>query len=164
MGFWGWQPEQANTQPYRCLLQSDQLVRIYLDELPAASPDQFDVGILELIATKPEFALEKARALVPRVRQSKLAHPDQRLVLQLIETIIVHQFPKWSREEIEQMLQVTDFSQTRVYQEAVEEGRKEERESVARRRLKVGRPIAEIALVTDLTPAQIRKLSRKAQK
>lgn len=33
------------------------------------------------------------------------------------------QFPHWSREEIEKMLQVSDVRQTRVYQEALQEGR-----------------------------------------
>ncbi len=36
--------EQKNLRPYRCLLESDQLVRIYLDELPPAPPDQFEKG------------------------------------------------------------------------------------------------------------------------
>ena len=42
--------EQKNLRPYRCLLDSDQLRRVYLDELPPAPPDQFDMAILELIA------------------------------------------------------------------------------------------------------------------
>ena len=59
--------EQKNLRPYRCLLESDQLVRIYLDELPPAPPDQFEMGILELIAAQPETALKKAQAMVPRL-------------------------------------------------------------------------------------------------
>ena len=47
-------------RPYRCPLESDQLVRVYLDELPPAPPDQFEMGILELIAAEPETALKKA--------------------------------------------------------------------------------------------------------
>ena len=66
------------------------------------------------------------------------------------------------------MLQVTNVSQTRVFQEALEQGRQEgiEKgiETVARRLLKMGRPVAEIVQATDLTPAQIRKLSKKSQK
>ncbi len=78
------------------------------------------------------------------------------------------------------MLQVTDVSQTRVFQEALEEGRKEgiekgiekgrEKgreegiETVARRLLTMGRPIAEIVEATGLTAAQIRKLSKKSKK
>ena len=116
--------EQKNLHPYRCLLESDQLVRIYLDELPPAPPDQFEMGILELIAAQPETALKKAQAMVPRLRASKQPRQFQRTLLQFIETVIVHQFPKWSREEIETMLQVTDVSQTRVFQEALEQGAK----------------------------------------
>jgi predicted transposase/invertase (TIGR01784 family) len=66
------------------------------------------------------------------------------------------------------MLQVTDVRQTRVFQEALEEGREEGREEgievVALRLLKMGRPIAEIAQATGLTPAQIRKLRKKSHK
>lgn len=160
--------EQKNLRPYRCLLESDQLVRTYLDELPPAPPDQFELGILEFIAAQPETALKKAQAMVPRLRASKQPKQFQRTLLQFIETVIVHQFPNWSREEIETMLQVTDVSQTRVFQEALEQGREEgiEKgiESVALRLLKMGRPVAEIAQATDLTPAQIRKLSKKSRK
>jgi predicted transposase YdaD len=49
----------------------------------------------------------------------------QRELIQLIETIIVYKFPQKSREEIEQMLGLSDLKQTRVYQEALEEGKLE---------------------------------------
>ncbi len=62
------------------------------------------------------------------------------------------------------MLQVTDVRQTRVFQEALEEGREEGIEAVALRLLKMGRPVAEIVQATELTPAQIRKLSKKSTK
>jgi len=156
--------EQKNLRPYRCLLDSDQLQRVYLDELPPAPPDQFDMAILELIAAKPDAALEKARTLLPRVRTSKLSKQFQRMVIQFIETVIVYQFPNWSRVEIEKMLQVTDITQTRVYREALEQGRQEEREAMARRLLQLGHSIAEIVRVTELTAAQIRKLTKKTQK
>lgn len=157
--------EQKNLRPYRCFLNSDQLVRIYLDELPPASPDQFELGILELIAAKPEAALEKAKEMVPRVQKAKLPKQMQRMVIQFIETVIVYQYPNWSREEIEKMLQVTDVTQTRVFQEALQQGREEGREAAteafAQRLLHKKRPIAEIAELTGLTPAQIRKLKTK---
>jgi predicted transposase/invertase (TIGR01784 family) len=160
--------EQSNLHPYRCLVQSEQLVRIYLDELPPAPPEQFEMGILELIAAKPDAALEKAKAMVPRVRQSKLPQDFQRLVVQFIETVIVHQFPNWSRAEIETMLQVTDVTQTRVFQEALEQGRQEGEElgieKVARRMIDLGRPITEIAQATGLTAAHVRKLEKKRPK
>ena len=160
--------EQENLHPYRCLLESDQLVRIYMDELPPAPPDRFEMGILELIAADPETALKKAQTMLPRVRVSKQPKQFQQALVQLIETVIVHQFPSWTREEIEKMLRVTDVRETRVFQEGreegIEEGTAKTIESVARRLLKMGRPVAEIVQITDLTPAQIRKLSKKSQK
>ena len=163
--------EQKNLHPYRCLLNSDQLVRIYLDDLPPAPPDRFELGILELIASKPEAALKKAQEMVPRVRESKLPEPFQRQVIQLVETVIVHQFPDWTYERIEKMLKVTDFRQTRVYQQAHEEGREEGREkgreeaveAMAQRLFELGHPIAEIAKVTKLSLAKIRKLKKERE-
>lgn len=157
--------EQQNLHPYRCLVNSDQLIRVYLDELPPAPPDQFEMGILELIAAKPEAALEKAKSILPRVRASNRTQKLQRLLIQFVETIILYQFPGWSRKEVEKMLQVTDIRQTRIYQEALEEGRQEgaeqKAEAIARQLLEMGRPVAEIAQVTGLTPAQVRKLRKK---
>ena len=160
--------EQKNLQPYRCLLDSDQLIRVYLDELPPAPPDNFEIGVLNLIAAKPEMALERARAMVPRLQASNRSDEFQRRVVEFIQTVILYQIPTLSRKEIETMLQVTDIRETRVYQEALEEGREEGREAtalaVARQLLKFGRPIAEIAEATGLTAAKIRTLKPKAKK
>jgi predicted transposase/invertase (TIGR01784 family) len=43
----------------------------------------------------------------------------------LIETVVLYKLPRLSREEIQAMLQVHDIRETRVYQEAKEEGLKE---------------------------------------
>ena len=172
--------EQKNIHPYRCLLESIQLVRIYLDELPPAPADRFELRILEMIAGKPEAALEKAREMLPKVRQAKQSREAREQLLQLIETVIVHQFPNWSREETQKMIQVWDITQTRVFKEAFEEGRQEGRqegqqegeaagrqkatELMARQLLKRGDCVAEVARVTGLTPAQVRKLSKNGRK
>ena len=63
------------------------------------------------------------------------------------------------------MLQVTDFRQTRVYQEAHEEGmekgREEATEAIARRMLESGHTVTEVAKVTGWTAARVRKLTKK---
>jgi len=153
--------EQKCQKPYRCLINSDQLKCIYLDELAPAGPDEFGLGILQLIASKPQAALEKAKELVPRVRASKRLGKIQDQMIQLIETVIVHQFPTWTREEIESMLQVTDARKTRVYQDALVEGRQLEREAVATRLLIKGLPVDEIAEISGLPTTQVRKLAKK---
>jgi predicted transposase YdaD len=46
-------------------------------------------------------------------------------LVELIETVVLYKLPRLSREEIQAMLQVHDIRETRVYQEAKEEGFKE---------------------------------------
>src|SRR5438132_9998266 len=46
-------------------------------------------------------------------------------MVELIETVILYKLPRLSREEIQAMLQVQDIRETRIYQEAKEEGLKE---------------------------------------
>jgi predicted transposase/invertase (TIGR01784 family) len=156
--------EQKNLHPYRCAINSDQLVRVYLDELTPASPEQLEIGILELIAAKPDVALEKARTIIPRVKASKRPQKLQWMLIQFVETVILYQFPGWSRQEMEKMLQVTDIRQTRIYQEAMEEGAERKAEAVARRLLGKGMSVAEVAEATELTVDQVRKLAKKPKK
>ena len=168
--------EQKNLKPYRCLLESDQLIRIYLDELPPAQPDQFALGILELIAAEQAEAVAKAKAIIPRVRKAKLPKKFERNLLEFILTVMLYKLPKMSREEVEAMLEVTDIRQTRVFQEALEEGREEGlekgreegreegRNALVCKLLKKDRSIAEVAEMTDLSPAEVRKISKKSPK
>jgi predicted transposase YdaD len=43
-------------------------------------------------------------------------------IIELIETIVVYRFPLLSREEIERMLGLSELRETKVYQEALQEG------------------------------------------
>ena len=62
-----------------------------------------------------------ARRLGEKIEQEN--DPEiQEQVLELIETVLVYKFPKLSRQEIEAMFTYSDLKQTRVYQEAREEG------------------------------------------
>ncbi len=45
-----------------------------------------------------------------------------------METVIVYKFPELNRQEIEQMLGLSELKQTRVYQQALAEGRQEGRQ------------------------------------
>ena len=156
--------EQKNLDPYIELLETGRFIRIYLDELPPAEPDQFAMRILDLIAAKEEAALAKAKSLIPRVRKAKLPRNLERSLLEFILTVMLYKLPKMSREEIEAMLEVTDIRQTRVFQEALEEGRVVERTDFARKMLLKNRPIAEIAEMTGLSASEVRKLSKKPKK
>jgi predicted transposase/invertase (TIGR01784 family) len=43
----------------------------------------------------------------------------------LIETVLIYKLPQMTRQEIEAMFTISDLKQTKVYQEALEEGKAE---------------------------------------
>jgi predicted transposase YdaD len=49
-------------------------------------------------------------------------------ILKLIETVLVYKFPKLTRAEIEAMFTLNDLKETRVYQDARQEGLQEGRQ------------------------------------
>jgi predicted transposase/invertase (TIGR01784 family) len=165
--------EQENLYPYRWLLASDQLTRIYLDELPEPLPDRFGLNVLGIIAATPPNALNKAQQLIPRVRSSDLPVDIREKLIRLIETVVLYQFPNKSRKELEAMLQVDDVRETKVFQEALEEGLEkglekgkrlgvaEAKEAFARRLLARDFRLQEIAQLTGLTLSQVKKLKKQ---
>jgi len=104
---------------------------------------------------------EIARELTDRVQQSEIATQRRRGIIEMITTILVYKFANLSRREIEQMLG-TALQQTRVYQEAKEEGRGEGQRSLILLLLnqKVGALSEEtIAQVSTLSPEQLESLA-----
>jgi predicted transposase/invertase (TIGR01784 family) len=120
------EPEQ--THLFRTLLDSVQVQRIYLEDLQDTPTESLGVGLLQLIGARPGVAGAQAQALVAKVRSQSQPDADLERIIELIETVMVYKFPMLSREEIEQMFSLSELKQTRVYQEALEEGRQEGRQ------------------------------------
>ena len=64
--------EQGNSYPYRALIESDQVYRIYIDELDDfwQLPPWVGLMVLTTVRREPE-ALEKARYLIAQSQQQK---------------------------------------------------------------------------------------------
>lgn len=121
------QKEQADTRPYRYLLNSPQVQRIYFDEL--GDIDQLPLGTaLMVLTTLPESeAPEKARSLLARAPQETPTSARQQAIIEMVATIMVYKFTNLSRSEVDAMLGL-NLQETRVYQEAKNEGRQEGRQ------------------------------------
>jgi predicted transposase/invertase (TIGR01784 family) len=117
--------EPTDTQPYRALLNSPQVQRIYLDELGDIQELSVEVGLVQLIVEPQEQTVIQAQQLLARVQQTKPTHLSREAIIELIETIVVYKFPQLSRQEIAAMFGLSELKQTRVYQEALEEGKQE---------------------------------------
>ena len=156
--------ESKKTQRYRELLNLQRTLRIYLDELESPSPS-LTLATVQLIIAEETTAIERGKVLIKRTNEEIEDERPRRELLQLIETILVYKLPKLSRQEIETMFSLSDLRQTKVYQEALEEGRQEgelkaKLESVPRL-LAIGLSVEQIAQALELTVAQVRQTAQQ---
>jgi predicted transposase/invertase (TIGR01784 family) len=79
-----------------------------------------------------------------------------------IETIVLYKFPNLSREELETMLGLSELRQTRVYQEAREEGRLEAKLEMVPTLVELGLTVEEIAQRLGLDVETIRKAAQSS--
>jgi predicted transposase/invertase (TIGR01784 family) len=103
------------------MLDCQRIQRVYLEDLLDRETDSFAIGIIQLILSSESQAVTKARQLGEKIEQERDTEIQEQ-VLELIETVLVYKFPKLTRQEIEAMFTYSDLKQTRVYQEAREEG------------------------------------------
>jgi predicted transposase/invertase (TIGR01784 family) len=104
------------------LINSGRIKRIYLDELP---PGSIGMGLIELIVSKEAQAPELVKTLMARTKTEVENEREKQGIIKLLETVLLSKFSQLSRQEIEAMFLVSDIKQTRVYQEAKQEGREE---------------------------------------
>jgi predicted transposase/invertase (TIGR01784 family) len=92
--------------------------------MPELANAPLGLSILQLIRQTETQAPLTSRELVARTK-AEIGDEALRVdLIELIETVILCKLPRLSREEIETMLQIHDIRESRVYQEAMEEGEK----------------------------------------
>jgi predicted transposase/invertase (TIGR01784 family) len=117
--------EPKNLRLHRTLINSDQVHRVYLEDFSDISTESLGIGLMQLIVADTIDAIAKAKELLTRTELLAKTNAKFAAIMETIETIIVYKFPSLSREEIERMLGLSELRQTKVYQEALEEGREE---------------------------------------
>jgi predicted transposase/invertase (TIGR01784 family) len=149
--------EQTDSQPYRALLNSDQVHRVYLDELGEMERLPLGVAAMVLTIVQDSEAPEQARMLIGRANREVTGLPDRQGIIEMISTVMVYKFTNLSRQEIEAMLG-TKLEETRVYREAYQEGQEEKTQAIALKMLRDNLPLEQISRLTDLTIAQLQQL------
>lgn len=143
--------EPSDQRTHRIFLNSDQVQRIYLDELGATNQQPIGINLMQLTLASDEVMAEQAKQLIERVKLEETDTLPQNEILDIITTIAVYKFSTLSREDVEAMLGLT-LEQTRVYQEAKAEGREEGREEREAEMLKLTVPLL---LKTGMSVEQI---------
>lgn len=146
--------EPDKLAPYQLLIDGGMLKRLYLDEIPEIENAPLGLSILYLLRQTETEAPANARELVARAKREIADEALRNDLVQLIETVIIYKLANLSPEEIQAMLHVDDIRKTRVYREAQEEARQEERE----RQLQRDRhAIFELAAM-NITPERIAEI------
>jgi len=84
------------------------------------------IATMKLIVEEEDRrTIEVASQLIKRISQESYTEEQQQRLLRLLETILIYKFPEMSRREIEGMFGLSELKQTKVYQEAKQEGREE---------------------------------------
>ncbi len=118
--------EQSETNPYRSLFNSDQVHRIYLDELGDIEQLPIEVALMLLTIADEQIAPDQAKYLIQRT-EVETPSLSRVAIIELITTIIAYKFSSLSRREVEKMIGIT-FEQTQFYQDITEEAREQGRE------------------------------------
>jgi predicted transposase/invertase (TIGR01784 family) len=109
---------------YQALLDSGQVRRVYLDDW-ARLRQTLMQRLMGVVLAEPVQAVREAQTLLGRLRQeAAIDRAVTTAIVNVVETILVYKLPTLSREEIQQMLDLTDvdLKQTRFYQEVFTEG------------------------------------------
>lgn len=155
--------EPKELAPYQALLNSNQVQRIYLDELEAVPETSLGMRIVQLIIEKRDAsAAEQARQLVVQARQDMTADAERAEVVDLIETVVLYKFSKLSREEVQEMIGVNEFKQSKLYQDIKLEGMIEGKLEVIPQLLSRGFTVEQTAQILGLTIEQVRQEIQEA--
>jgi predicted transposase/invertase (TIGR01784 family) len=159
--------EQTTGHPYRALLNSQQVHRVYLDELGDLEELPLGVALMVLTTVAEDAAPAAARMLLSRTEQETTTPAIAQGIIDLIGTIMVYKFTNLSRQEIDAMLGIT-LQETRVYREAREEGREEareeEREKIALNMIQENISLDVVARITGLGIDQLQQLQSSLSK
>jgi len=121
---WVARPSLLPALPGKYQLLSPHITIIPLDQISKVSEKSIGANLIDLIVCPTPQAPAKVVALRTRL-QSVMEPTLQGLLVDLMETVLVYKFAHLSRKEIEAMFGLSELKQTRVYQEAKEEGKEE---------------------------------------
>jgi predicted transposase YdaD len=152
--------EPKDQRRHRTMLGGEQFTAIYLEDLLNIRSESLGVQILQLIVAKPRESEPYVQNIVSQL--SNKTDFQNQAIIELVSTVMVYKFPEMSREVIEAMFSVSELKQTRVYRDALDEGRIEGRVEgrVEEAQALVLRLLAHrFGAVSSTTETQIRSLS-----
>lgn len=141
---------------YQALVQQ-HLRCIYLNELSTRAEDSLAIGIAKLFVEPPTKATSLAQQLITQAREDFTDENLQKKVLAFIQAIIFYKFPNLTLEEIEAMLDLDEFRNTRLYESILAKTEVETKLKLVSKCIEKGMSIQEIADLLELDVETIKK-------
>ena len=146
---------------YQCLLASQQVQWVYLDELGETANQSLGVGIVQLVVEDQATAQQQAIQLIQKAQIELQDEAIKRKVIEFIETILLYKFPDLSRQEIEAMFNLSELKQTKYFQDVKEEGKLEAKLETVPRLLQLGLSLEQITAALELDVERVRQASER---
>ncbi|MGF1675519.1 MAG: Rpn family recombination-promoting nuclease/putative transposase [Rivularia sp. (in: cyanobacteria)] len=143
---------------YRTSLSDGQIQVIYLDELVETS-SSIGLRIIGLVIAPEEQAVEVGRNLITQLQLADVTNRQQ--LLELVERMLIYKFSNQSRQELEAMFGLTEWRQTKFYQEVEQEVEQKTKLEAIPRLLNMGLSIEQIAQALELEVEVVRKAVQK---
>jgi predicted transposase/invertase (TIGR01784 family) len=106
--------EPQDTTTHRALLNSDQIQRIYLDELDIHSPQPIGIQLMQLVIAPDHQTEAQTKQLIQQIQTQNPEPYAKQDIIELIATITVYKFTHLSRQQVEAMIGVS-LEEPRVY-------------------------------------------------
>jgi len=90
---------------YRELFAEGRVLRIYLDELPKATLQQFPLNLLQIILDKKQNVLSTVEKITRRLPAEMPEAAAQENFIELMVNLLLNKFPELTRGEIEKMVE-----------------------------------------------------------
>jgi predicted transposase YdaD len=130
--------------------------RIYLNELSNSVNNPLEIGIAKLFVETPRKATALAQQLIDKVRTQISDERIKEKVLAFIQGIVFYKFPNLTLQEIETMLDLSEFQKSTLYQSV----QKKTKLDIVPKLLEQGLSVQQIAEALELDVEEIRKVAR----
>lgn len=161
------------------LRTSRHVQRIYLDQLNVSDQPTPGLKILQLVAAPMDETRERVSQLLDESRQQLDCERGQ-VIVELVEELLMRRFTELNRQEVRQMFQLHDLRESKVWQEAhneglvegvekgvekgmekgMEKGQEMKAQEFVRRMQSKGMTLKAIAELLELPLADVRRLAR----
>jgi predicted transposase/invertase (TIGR01784 family) len=142
--------EPSDQKTHRIFLNSDQVQRIYLNELGTPNQQPIGINLIQLTIASEKAMAEQARLLIERVKLENTGTLAKNDIIDIVTTIAFYKLSNLSREEVETMLGL-NIEETRLYQDL----ERQTKLKIVPKLLNEGLSVEKIADILNLTVGEV---------